>query len=188
MMRDHVEEIVLLEPLPDEARKLMSVLGTEPKTGEARGSCVVYVGRRIDLLRDLGGYSWAVVLGVATSSRLISIINEDESSRLGINMNIELHRKYEAYSRKASELENITYIIGRSSDLLLGDSKWRLGWVGRPLNDLGLNILIATTLALLARGVNGFNAISAAGYLAGIATSSGYDAAINELKRSAKIQ
>jgi hydroxyethylthiazole kinase-like uncharacterized protein yjeF len=180
MMGDHVEEIVLLEPLPDEARSLMSMLGAEPKTREA---CVVYAGRRIDLLKDLGGYSWAVVLGVAPSPRIISIIGEDEASRLGINMNMELRRKYEAYSRKASELENRVYIMGRSSDLLLGDSKWRLGWVGRPFNDLGLNTLIATTLALLARGVNEFDAASAAGYLAGIATSSGYDAAISELKR-----
>jgi len=188
MMRDHVEEIVLLEPLPDEAIRLMSMLGAKPKTGEACGGYVVYAGRRIDLLKDLGDHSWAVVLGMASGPRLISIIGEDEASRLGINMNMELRRKYETYSRKASELENIAYIMGRRSDLLLGDSKWRLGWTGRPLNDLGLNILIATTLALLARGVNGFDAASAAGYLAGIAISSGYEAVINELKRFAKSQ
>ena len=189
MMRDHVEEVVLLEPLPDEAMRLMGMLEAEPKTGEARGGRVVYAGRRIDLLKDLeGDYSWAMVLGMASGPRLISIISEDEASRLGINMNMELRRKYETYSRKASELENIAYIMGRRSDLLLGDSKWRLGWTGRPLNDLGLNILIATTLALLARGVNGFDAASAAGYLAGIATSSGYEAVINELKRFAKSQ
>lgn len=183
MMRDHLEEIVLLEPLPDEAIRLMNMLGAEPKTGEARGGCVVYAGRRIDLLKGLGGYSWAMVLGVALSPRLISIIDENEASRLGINMNMELCRKYETYSRRASEFENIVYIMGRSSDLLLGDSKWRLSWVGRPLNDQGLNTLIAVTLALLARGVNGFDAASAAGYLAGITTSSGYDATISELRR-----
>ena len=184
MMRDHVGEIVLLEPLPDEAIKLISMLGAEPKIGESREGYVVYAGRKIDLLKDLkGGYSWAMVLGMTSGPRLISIIGEKEASRLGINMNMELRGRYEAYSRRASELENIVYIMGRSLDLLLGDSKWRLGWAGRPLNDQGLNTLIATTLALLARGVNGFDAASAAGYLAGIATGSGYDAAISELRR-----
>ncbi|MEM4498183.1 MAG: hypothetical protein QW692_05095, partial [Nitrososphaerota archaeon] len=70
--------------------------------------------------------------------------------------------------------------------LLIGNSRWRLSWMNRPLGERGLNTLIAVTLALLARGVDCFDAASAAGYLAGIAAGSGYDAALNELKRFLK--
>ncbi len=186
VMKSDAENVILFEPLPDEALSLMRVLSIEPKLATSLESGIIYAGRRIELLQSLKGYSWAVGFGITSDSRLISIVGEDETSELGIRMEASLREKYEMYSRKASELENITYIIGRNSDLLIGGSRWRLSWIDRPLNECGLNVLVAATLALLARGVNGFDAASAAGYLAGVATSSGYNAALNELRRFMK--
>jgi len=182
-MRSRAENVILLEPLPDESRALMSALEVELKPAGVLEEGVIYAGRRINLLKDLKEYSWAVGFGISSSPRLISIIGEDEASQLGINMKIGLRAKYEIYSRKASELENMIYIVGREFDLLIGNSRWKLSWMNRPLGERGLNTLIAVTLALLARGVDCFDAVSAAGYLAGIAAGSGYDAALNELKR-----
>lgn len=182
-MSGESREVTLLEPLPDEAMSLMRLLGAEPEMAASPRGDIVYVGRRLESLGDRHDYLWAVGFGLAPNPRLISIVGEDEASRLGISLGVSLREKYELYSRKAAELENIAYVAGEGADLLIGDSRWRLGWVGRPLDDRGLNTLVAVALALLARGVDGFEAVSAAGYLAGVASSSGYEASLSELRR-----
>ena len=94
-----------------------------------------------------------------------------------------MNEKYRVLSRKASELEKPVYVLGRETDLLIGSSKWKLSWINRPLNEAGLNALIAVALALISRNVDCFDALAAAGYLAGIATKSGYDAVKKEIER-----
>ena len=102
---------------------------------------------------------------------------------LGISLEGRLNEKYRALSRKASELEKPVYVLGRKADLLIGSSKWKLSWIDRPLNEAGLNTLIAVALALISRNVDCFDAFAAAGYLAGIASKSGYGAVEKEIER-----
>ncbi len=183
-MGDEAEEVILFEDLPEEAKALMRILGVSYKLGKDVRERVVYVGRRVDLVEGRDDFSAAVALGIASNPKLISIIDEEKAGeKLGISLENGLHEKYRSLSKKSSELEQLIYIRGMKTDLLIGDSRWRLSWIDRPLNDAGVNTLIAVTLSLIARSVDRFEAAAAAGYLAGVATKSGYRAALNELNR-----
>ena len=168
----------------DPTKKAEKCIIAEYTSGKDVRERVVYVGRRIDLVEGRDDFSAAVGLGIASNPKLISIIDEEKAGeKLGISLENGLHEKYRSLSKKSSELEQLIYIRGMKTDLLIGDSRWRLSWIDRPLNDAGVNTLIAVTLSLIARSVDRFEAAAAAGYLAGVATKSGYRAALNELNR-----
>lgn len=175
-------EIALLENLPEEARKLMELLGV--RVGRQAGE-IAYVGERLDLLDKCEEALLILGVGGAVDDpRLISIMRWDDAWRaLGMRLEGSIHEKYELLSKKASELERPIYIVGREMDILIGASRWKMSWIDRPLNEAGFNTLIAVALALMSRGVESFNALTAAGYLAGIASKSGYEAAGQEIRR-----
>jgi len=129
----------------------------------------------------------SIILGVGEAvedPRFIPIMRWDDAWRkLGITFKGGIHEKYELLSKKASELEQPIYILGDELDVLIGDSRWKMSWIDRPLNETGFNTLIAVALALISRGVGSFNALTASGYLAGIASRSGYEAVEQEIKR-----
>ena len=180
-MKDESMGVALLEELPAEASKLIEALGSRI---DAKSGRVAYIGGRAELLEKCGA---SAVIGVgvwASDRRLISIVDESYALRnLGISLEGRLNEKYRALSRKASELEKPVYVLGRKADLLIGSSKWKLSWIDRPLNEAGLNTLIAVALALISRNVDCFDAFAAAGYLAGIASKSGYGAVEKEIER-----
>lgn len=181
-MSDESMGVALLEGLPAEALELMEVLGSRVNAKSGR---IAYIGGRSELLEKCGGASVVIGVGVwADDRRLISIVDESYALRnLGITLEGRLNEKYRALSRKASELEKPVYVLGREADLLIGSSKWKLSWMDRPLNEAGLNTLIAAALALISRKVDRFDALAAAGYLAGIASKSGYNAVKKEIER-----
>jgi len=174
--------VALLEELPAEALELMEVLGSRVNAKSGR---IAYIGGRAELLEECGDASAVIGVGVwANDRRLISIVDEGYALRnLGISLEERLNEKYRVLSRKASELEKPVYVLGRKADLLIGSSKWKLSWIDRPLNEAGLNALIAVALALISRNVDCFDALAAAGYLAGIANKSGYGAVKKEIDR-----
>ena len=174
--------VALLEELPAEALELMEVLGSRVNAKSGR---IAYIGGRAELLEECGDASAVIGVGVwANDRRLISIVDEGYALRnLGISLEEKLNEKYRVLSRKASELEKPVYVLGHKADLLIGSSKWKLSWIDRPLNEAGLNALIAVALALISRNVDCFDALAAAGYLAGIANKSGYGAVKKEIDR-----
>lgn len=181
-MRGEASEIALLEDLPAEARELIGLLGS--RVGGSSGG-IAYVGEKLDLVSKCEEAS--AILGIGGDSddpRLIPIIRWDDGwRRLGVRLEGRLHEKYELLAKKASELEKPIYILGGEADFLIGASRWKMSWIDRPLNEAGLNTLIAVALALMSRGVESFNALTAAGYLAGVASRSGYEAAKQEIVR-----
>ena len=181
-MSDEVREIALLEDLPAEAKRLISLLGSRVGDGSSE---IAYIGERLDLIDKCENAS--IILGIGgniNNPKLISIMKWDEGwRRLGIRSEEDLHEKYEVLTRKASEIENPIYILGDRVDYLVGASRWKISWIDRPLNEVGLRTLIAVALAMLSRNVEKFNALAAAGYLAGIASKSGYDAVEREIER-----
>ncbi len=181
-MSREASEIALLGDLPDEARKLIDLLGS--RIGGSSGE-IAYVGERLDLLDRCEKAS--IILGVGGAvddPRFISIMRWDDAWRtLGIRLEGSIHEKYELLSKKSSELEQPIYILGDEMDVLIGASRWKMSWIDRPLNETGFNTLIAVALALMSRGVKSFDALTAAGYLAGVASKSGYEAVKQEIKR-----
>ena len=183
--REESLEVILLDDLDERAVKLLSDLGVRCRVGgEVRGG-VVYLGKRRDLLTSLNEASGILVLGFMDESpRIASIIDQEEArQRLGIDLGGRFIEKYRALTRKAAEIEGAVYILGGGSDLLIGDSRWHMSWINRPLNKEGIATLIAVTLFLMARGVTPFRALSAAGYLAGFAAEFGCEKVIRELER-----
>ena len=181
-MKREAAEIALLEDIPEEARRLIGLLGS--RVGDSSGE-IAYVGERLDLVDRCEKTS--IILGIdgeVDDPRFISIMRRDNAWReLGIRPKESLREKYELLSKKASELERPIYILGGEMDILIGASRWKMSWVDRPLNEDGFNTLIAAALALMSRGVESFDALTAAGYLAGIASRSGYEAVEQEIRR-----
>jgi len=183
--REESLEVILLDDLDERAVKLLSDLDVRCRVGgEVRGG-VVYLGKRRDLLTSLNEASGILGLGFMDESpRIASIIDQEEArQRLGIDLGGRFIEKYRALTRKAAEIEGAVYILGGGSDLLIGDSRWHMSWINRPLNKEGIATLIAVTLFLMARGVTPFRALSAAGYLAGFAAEFGCEKVIRELER-----
>ncbi|MEM0275173.1 MAG: hypothetical protein QXE67_02850, partial [Nitrososphaerota archaeon] len=173
-------EVVLLEDLSNEAKDFMNLLGASVKmSGDGQ---VVYIGKRSREQNVSGRKIVGFDLDIGREG--VSIITFKEAAeKYKIDITGDLHQKISKLSRISSEIEHPLYVVGDNVDLLIGASRWKMSWIDRPLNELGLNILIATILALLARGADTFEAASAAGYLAGVASSSGYPTVLNELRR-----
>jgi len=175
-------EIALMEPLPMEAVRIINMLGARvnPSSGK-----IAFIGDRLDLIEKCVDASTIIGVEVPINDpRLISLARSDEAlKRLGISPEMGLYEKYELLSGVASRLENPMYIAGGEMDLLIGASRWKVSWIDRPLNEAGFMTLIAVALALISRGVECFNALAAAGYLAGLASRSGYGAVEREIER-----
>jgi len=178
-------EIILLDDLDERAAKLLSMLGAKYSFGdEARGK-VAYLGRRMEAISSCKEAQAVLTLGLGKLSPVTaSIIDQKEAEqKLGIEPAARSIEKYDALTRKAAELEGAIYILGGESDILIGGSKWKLSWINRPLNEEAVAALIAITLYLMAKRISPFNALSAAGYLAGFAAQFGYASLIQELER-----
>lgn len=185
LAREEASEIILLDELDESVVRILSGLGVRCRVGDDIRGNVVYLGRRRDLLRSLNGVSGILGLGLLESSNItVSIIDQEEArQRLEIRFEGGFVEKHDALRRKAAEIEGAIYILGEKCDLLIGESKWRVSWINRPLNEEGIATLIAIALYLMARGVKPFNALSASGYLAGVATKFGYKKVVEEVER-----
>lgn len=176
-------EVILLDELDERAAKILSDLGVRCRTdGKIQGN-VVYLGKRRDFSRPLNGaYGILCLTLMDGSSSVASIIDQEEAGqRLGIHLEDKLVSQCQILTRKAAELHGVVYIFGEESDLLIGDSKWQVSWINRPLNDEGKSALIGMTLFLMARGLKPFNALSAAGYFAGVAAQFGCGKLVQEV-------
>jgi len=178
-------EILLLDELDDRAKDILSVLGASYGfEGDPAGK-VVFFGRNWEKLDSCKDSYMTVALGLKEfKSSLVAIVDSKEaSSKLGMDFRGNLIEKHEQLIKKSSILDSLLYVLGEDADVLLGDSRWKASWINRPLNDAGISVLIAVSLALISRGVERFRALSAAGYLAGYATKMGYEAVAEEIKR-----
>lgn len=185
LARGEALDISLLDELDERAVKMLSELGVQCRAGGYIRGSVVYLGKRLELLGSFNGASGILGIGfIGGSPSTASIIEQEEAMRkLGVNLGDRFVENYEILTRKAAEVEGAIYILGDRSDLLIGNSKWRMSWINRPLNEEGIITLISMALFLMARGLKPFEALSAAGYLAGVAAQLGSQQAIHELER-----
>lgn len=188
LARRETLNITFLDKLDERAARILSELGARCQVGgEARGN-IVYLGKCRNVSESVKGAFGILSLGLVdmTPSTASIIDREEAGQKLGIDLDEGFIKKYDVLTRRARELEGAVYVLGDKSDLLIGDSRWQVSWINRPLNDEGLIALISTGLFLMARGMKPFNALSAAGYLAGFAAQFGCDKLIEELERLSK--
>jgi len=184
-MKDSSREVILLDEVGSDAKEIFSLFNVRYRFNGDPSGKVVFIGDQWNLIDRCENASAVIAFGLKVlKPNLIAIVDrEDASNVLDIDLRAPLLEKHDLLVKKSAQLSSLIYVLGEDADILLGDSRWKLSWVNRPLNSLGTSTLLASSLSLLSKKVNRFTALSASGYLAGYATKFGYEALLEEMKR-----
>ena len=184
-MKDSSREVILLDEVGSEAKEIFSLFNVRYRFNGDPSGKVVFIGDQWNLIDQCENASAVIAFGLKVlKPNLIAIVDrEDASNVLDIDLRAPLLEKHDLLVKKSAQLSSLIYVLGEDADILLGDSRWKLSWVNRPLNSLGTSTLLASSLSLLSKEVDRFTALSASGYLAGYATKFGYEALLEEMKR-----
>lgn len=184
MMKDKLE-IVLLDDVSNEIIEIFRMFNLTYKFGGDVKGRIAYLGRKAYLLDSCREASAIISLNMPDERIHVTTIIDwrEAEEKIGVRMDQPCGKICDKLTKKASDLDKVIYIYGGKIDFLSNGSRCKLSWMDRPLNEVGLNVLIGLSMAFMACMVDPFRALSAAGYLAGHVAEHGLSSLMDEVNR-----